>query len=132
MSELLLVLEIAGAIAALIHQSIALMPKRSNQINVRLDNELKAKFEATCEQVRIEPATVIRACIEAFVEEVQEKGEIRMPLAIVPKSSVKKNEPETSSTAGPARGGPIRYLASTAPRDRLKGTDGPTAKKPTR
>lgn len=61
--------------------------KKNKQLNVRLPNDLREELERACEVVGLDAATVTRACLQAFVDQVTHTGEIRLPLAIVPKKS---------------------------------------------
>lgn len=60
--------------------------QKTSQLNVRITPELRAEVDAACEKTGLDPAIAVRECLKAFVVEVQATGEIRLPLAIVPKS----------------------------------------------
>lgn len=62
------------------------MSKKDNRITVRLDATLQAQVNKACAITGLDEPTIIRECLKAFTEEVQRTGEIRLPLAIVPKS----------------------------------------------
>lgn len=61
--------------------------KKNKQLNVRLPHDLREELESACKIVGLDAATVTRACLQAFVDQVVQTGEIRLPLAIVPKAS---------------------------------------------
>ena len=61
--------------------------KKSFQFNVRLPLELRDALLEACEAVGLDATTVTRACLKAFIDEVTRTGEIRLPLAIVPKAA---------------------------------------------
>lgn len=60
--------------------------RKANQLSVRLDPELMKDFEECCRITGMDPMNLTRECLKAFIELVKRDGEIRMPLAIVPKS----------------------------------------------
>lgn len=66
------------------------MARKSNQLSVRLDSELQKDVEECCEITGLDSSTLMRECLKAFVREVRATGEIRLPLAIIPKSEVGK------------------------------------------
>jgi hypothetical protein len=76
--------------------------KKAHQFTVRLTPELRASLDRACELTGLDAATVARACLQAFIEEVEATGEIRLPLSVIPKSERKKSlgdYPRSSSTA---------------------------------
>jgi len=81
---------------------------KDTRITIRLSETLRKELDDVCKMTGIEEPTIVRACLEAFVEQVKREGEIRLPLAVVPKSELKKNDPPRpgrqpiSSTAEPA------------------------------
>lgn len=60
--------------------------KNSHQFTVRLPAGLREQIERACEITGLDAATVTRACLQAFCEEVDRTGEIRLPLAVIAKS----------------------------------------------
>lgn len=74
------------------------MKKPRPQLNVRLSPDLREPLERACEKTGLDAATVARACIQAFIEEVEATGEIRLPLSIIPKSK-KPQPPQTPGSA---------------------------------
>ena len=64
------------------------MKKKTNQISVRLPEELQEALDRVCKLTGLDATTVTRACLQAFVEEVDRAGEIRLPLAVIPKKEV--------------------------------------------
>lgn len=74
-----------------------MQPKKKRvtpQVSVRLGDELHARFDAACGKTRIDSSTVVRACLEAFCDEVEEKGGIWLPLRIVPDNTLEVARPE--------------------------------------
>ena len=57
--------------------------KKRNQLNVRLSEAEMAALERACEQTGQAQSDIIRACINAFVERVEEDQEITRPFALV-------------------------------------------------
>lgn len=58
---------------------------KNTRITVRLPDSLRSELEEVCKLTGLDEPTVVRACLEAFVERVKNEGEIRLPLAIVSK-----------------------------------------------
>jgi antitoxin component of RelBE/YafQ-DinJ toxin-antitoxin module len=67
-------------------------PEKNNQFTARVPEDLKADVERECEKTGIDPSTLIRACLKAFVDEVQRSGEIVLPLALTSKRRLKELE----------------------------------------
>jgi hypothetical protein len=68
------------------------MKRKSNQFTVRLDEELRAAVEECAKITGLDPALFMREAFKAFVSEVREKGEIRLPLALIPKRKLALSE----------------------------------------
>lgn len=101
---------------------------KSSQINVRLTEALREDLEHACAITGLDSATVVRACLEAFVAEVKRTGEIRLPLAVIPKSETKKSSgavltPRSSSAAPTGLSG-----ERGAPRDFLEEEETPRSR----
>lgn len=62
---------------------------KDQRITVRLSAELQAEITDACRITGLDEPTIIRECLKAFVKEVKASGEIRLPLAVVPKSAIK-------------------------------------------
>lgn len=83
--------------------------RKTNQLSVRLDDQLLDDVEECAKITGLDPAVFMREAFKAFVAEVREKGEIRLPLAIVPKAKAAPHaapatvagivHPRTGSTA---------------------------------
>lgn len=73
---------------------------KNDRITVRLPDELRAEVAKACAVTGLDEPTIIRECLKAFVEEVKTTGEIRLPFAVVPKSTRHKT-PSFTSTAAP-------------------------------
>jgi|GEM_PF-3630180 len=58
---------------------------KNTRITVRLPDSLRNELEEVCRITGLDEPTVVRACLEAFVEVVKRDGEIRLPLAIISK-----------------------------------------------
>lgn len=72
---------------------------KDERLHLRLDTEARKKLLRACELTGLDEATALRACVSAFIEYVEENGGIWLPLAILPKSTVKKSlPPSTDST----------------------------------
>jgi hypothetical protein len=63
---------------------------KDHRITVRLSSELQAEIAEVCRITGLDEPTIIRECLKAFVDHVKDTGEIRLPLAIVPKSTRKQ------------------------------------------
>lgn len=88
--ELLATCRAAISVASAFNKLTKRMKRKTNQFSLRLDEDLAASVEECCKQTGIEPAHFIKEAFKAFVEEVRRTGEIRMPLALVPKMSLIK------------------------------------------
>lgn len=77
------------------------MKRKTNQFSLRLEQELADAVQECCKITGMEPSLFIKEAFKAFVEEVKRTGEIRLPLALVPKSSLKKTPAGFLSTAAP-------------------------------
>lgn len=96
MTELLIAL-----VAPLIPQiAIHIMEKKrkTNMLGVRLDDDLQRAFDAACKTARMDASGVVRACIQAFVDEVREKGGVFSPFAIT-SAGGKKTASDSASVA---------------------------------
>lgn len=78
------------------------------RIHFRLREDLRERLLHVCKITGLDEPTIIRACIEAFIDHVESTGEIRLPLAVIPKSEAGK---KTSGGAPSAR---EKYFHSTA------------------
>lgn len=89
--------------------------KKSNQYSVRLDAELQAEFEEAIRITGMDPSLLLRECLKAFVAEVKETGEIRLPLAIVAKKKAAKADFDQADESLPASAvGPFSSLTPSA------------------
>jgi hypothetical protein len=68
------------------------MAKRSTA-QARIDEDLRKDFDWALGHTGLGETQFLEACIKALVREVQEKGEITLPLAIVPKSRLTRPPP---------------------------------------
>lgn len=82
--------------------------RRTPQVGVRLPEELSQRLEKACSQTRIDTSTVVRACIEAFCDEVEDKGGVWLPLRIVPKKSGMSEEQTPARPSAQAGGRSMR------------------------
>lgn len=69
---------------------------KNTRITVRLPDSLRSDLEEVCKLTGLDEPTVVRACLEAFVDTVRRKGEIRLPLAIISKLQLDGVEEEIS------------------------------------
>lgn len=86
--ELSLTLEIIPLLALLAPK---LMSKTSNQLNVRIPEQLREQLDEVCKSTGLDISVVVRACMEAFVAAYDQDGQISLPLAVVPKSRLKQD-----------------------------------------
>jgi len=63
------------------------------RVSVRVGDELGSSFQESLGITGLGETQFINQAIEAFVQYVREHGEITIPLAIVPRSSLKKALP---------------------------------------
>ena len=77
---------------------------KDTRLHFRLDNAAREKLREVCKLTGLDEATALRACIKAFIEYIEEHGEIRLPLAVVPKAKAQIPAPSFPSTARPAPG----------------------------
>lgn len=57
---------------------------KTAQFNVRMDELLREKFASACDVTGDDEATIVRACVKAFVDAVERDGQITKPFALVP------------------------------------------------
>lgn len=77
---------------------------KDHRLHFRLDDKARNRLKEACALTGLDEATALRACILAFVDYVEQTGEIRLPLAVVPKpktTTVKIATPTFPSTAAP-------------------------------
>ncbi len=84
----------AISVASALKKLTKSMKRKSNQFSLRLDPELQAEVEECCRITGMEAPHFIREAFKAFVEEVRKTGEIRLPLALIPKSQLAQKAPE--------------------------------------
>lgn len=94
----------AGAVWPLVLEMKKNTQKASNQYSCRLDDALQRDFEECLGITGMEPGLLLREAIKAFVEEVKATGEIRLPIAIVPKKA-KIGAPSGTGSTAARRGG---------------------------
>lgn len=58
---------------------------KDTRINVRLGEELEARFQKACCRTGFDEPSAVRACLLAFCEAAETHGEITMPFALIPK-----------------------------------------------
>lgn len=73
-------------------------------IHVRIEEDLQKDFAEVLELTGMGETQFVKASIRALIEYVREHGEIRLPLAIVPKSELKQKLRTPATTQLPARG----------------------------
>jgi len=66
--------------------------KKNSRITVRLPEALRSELEEVCKLTGLDEPTVIRACLEAFVDVVKKEKEIRLPLAIISRAQLQQLE----------------------------------------
>jgi antitoxin component of RelBE/YafQ-DinJ toxin-antitoxin module len=65
---------------------------KEQRVNVRVDPGLRNDFDEALELTGLGETQFVKAAIKALVEYVREHGEITLPLALLPKSQLKKNQ----------------------------------------
>ena len=66
---------------------IGYMKAKDARISVRVDPALKDRIDAVCQQTGVDEPTLVRNCVEALCDYVEETGSITFPLKISPKKS---------------------------------------------
>ena len=66
----------------------------SKPIHVRVDDDLRSAFDEALNVTGLGETQFVKAAIKAFVDYVQENGEVTVPLAILPKSKAKRPKKE--------------------------------------
>jgi len=61
---------------------------KDHRLHFRLDDKARNRLKEACALTGLDEATALRACILAFVDYVEQTGEIRLPLAVVPKPKI--------------------------------------------
>jgi len=76
---------------------------KDTRIAFRTSNDRKERLQKVAELVGLSETTLAEACIEALIHYIEEHGEIRLPLSVVPTAELKKGLPKgdrlSSSTA---------------------------------
>lgn len=75
------------------------MSQKEARIAVRVTEQLKSRLAAAGEKTGVDEADLIRWCIEALLDYVEENGEITLPLIVKPKSA--ENRPQLPSEPYP-------------------------------
>jgi hypothetical protein len=83
------------------------------RLHFRLDPAARERLRKVCELTGLDEPTAMRACIQAFIEHVEEKGGIWLPLAIVPKDSTPPKAHAAKPPAARTRAGIGSPSAST-------------------
>ena len=60
------------------------------RVNVRIAEELKDQIQRVTQLTGVDESALVRACLESIVEYFDANGEITLPLAVLPKSQLKK------------------------------------------
>lgn len=94
------------------------MPKDS-RIHLRLDPTERDKLQKVCDFTGLDEPTALRACVNALIEYIETHGEIRLPLAVIPKSKA-ATQPAAATDAPSAR-------KRTGPTDNPHGLNEPPA-----
>lgn len=55
------------------------------RLSVRIDTKTKTRLNSASSHLGMSEAEIVNACVEAFLLEVEENGQITLPLAIIPK-----------------------------------------------
>ena len=95
---------------------------KDDRLHFRLDPEARKKLQRACELTGLDEPTALRACIQAFIEHIEQNGGIWLPLAIVPKAStdaaeVSRKSPRPSQHSSPLPHGVGRDEKETCPRE---------------
>jgi len=85
----------------------------TTQLNIRVDPKDLAALKKACQETGQDQSDILRACIKAFVERVQEDGEVTRPFAIVSKKLVATVQKKSVILQGGA-GVPAEKSRSTA------------------
>lgn len=64
------------------------MKAKEARISVRVDPALKARIDSVCQQTGVDEPTLVRNCVEALCDYVEETGSVTFPLKVAPKKSV--------------------------------------------
>ncbi len=72
-------------------------------VHVRIDDDFRSDFDAALDLTGMGETQFVKAAIKAFIEYVRENEEITVPLAILPKSAVKKAVSKSEATDTPTR-----------------------------
>lgn len=72
---------------------------KETRLQFRLSDEKKARFAKCAEKVTLTETALAIAAVDALCDYIEEHGEIRMPLVVLPKSAVQKPEPFFPSAA---------------------------------
>jgi hypothetical protein len=89
------------------------------RMHFRLDPVAREKLQRACELTGLDEPSAMRACIQAFIEHIEENGGIWLPLAIVPKSGAPPGKIPArrgQQTAGPVDAEAARGGSSASPR----------------
>ncbi len=90
---------------------------KDTRIAFRSSVDMKNRLQQAAERVGLSETTLAEACVEALIRYIEEHGEIRMPLSIIPTSELEKKGGDAASNVKgryipPEHGG--RSSSSTA------------------
>jgi antitoxin component of RelBE/YafQ-DinJ toxin-antitoxin module len=58
------------------------MKAKETRISVRIDPELKERLERAIDQTGVDESSVVRQCLEAFCELVEQNGRVSFPIKL--------------------------------------------------
>ena len=103
---------------------------KDTRIAFRTSEATKDRLAKAAAFVRLSETALAEACVEALVEYIEENGQITLPLAIIPKSSLPKKTDNSSPLEEHVRANPPRSIPVS--NDALFVNEGPgTSRKKT-
>ena len=84
-------------------------PKKTEQLNIRIDDDLRRILEAIEEENGLNPSVIIRSLLKEAAVFFQENGYFALPVRIVPKNALARGE---NLLASPVKSGAVKPKAS--------------------
>jgi len=86
-------------------------PKKTEQLNIRIDDDLRRILEAIEEENGLNPSVIIRSLLKEAAVFFQENGYFALPVRIVPKNALARGENPISP---PVKTGAVKPKTSSA------------------
>jgi hypothetical protein len=110
-------LDLASSVQIFCCRAYWLYERKSRPRDCALPDELLDRLDRACEITVLDASRIVKACIKAFVEEIDRTGEIRLPLPLVAGA---KNRGSSGSAGGGKTTGSTSGRRHEKSRERFK------------